>query len=326
MPLDQAIYMSGIDKIIGVRGRWLYKFNSSTGELEDSSQWCTSANGVATIAAIGSDLYVAGLATSIRRVGPTPYESDATEVVKFNASTMAIDSVISDIADNIGFNYSSASIPGFRNMIAVGSYLFFWSANGLWVVDPTNVVATIAQPGGTFSNISFSDTIYNSGLALMGFCEQKNHSITWYDASDLSTASYSTEGYNDPNPSDSSAFAMVGTTISEANSCGYSVEGRGNIIKHDLSAFLTTLVPTRRISILDTDATPVRIKCSPIDGKIYVPCGRTNTVYAFDPVAYASDETPGTPFSGFDDPIDVVFTATKAFAVQNGRIGLKEIV
>ena len=327
MPLDQAIFMSGINKIIGVRGRWIYKFNSDTGELEASGRWCTGANGVASMAAIGSTLYVSGYATSIRRVtGNFPYTSDALEVVRFNTSSMETDLVISDISNYAGFNYNPNTNPGFRDMISVDNYLVFTTYADIVSVDPTDVAGTWDGFSNFQQYTSFSDISHNASLDLICQTRANNQELYWYDSSDIAGGSTNASAYSDPHPTDSSSFCACGTTMSSANSCGYSVEGRGNFIKHDLSQFGTGLIPTRRLSILDTDATPVRIKCSPLNGKIYVPCGRTDTVYVFDPVAYASDETPGTPLTGFDDPIDVVFTGSKAFAVQNGRVGLKEIV
>lgn len=71
-----------------------------------------------------------------------------------------------------------------------------------------------------------------------------------------------------------------------------------------------------------TGALPFNIRYRSSNDRIYVPTWEDNSVVIIDP----SSDTVETIKTGFDSPFDVVFTASKAFAVQHGSEGLKEIV
>lgn len=65
---------------------------------------------------------------------------------------------------------------------------------------------------------------------------------------------------------------------------------------------------------------PMRARYRSSDGLIYIPSQADGVVIKWNP----NTET-GTYVDGFDNPVDVVFTASKAFAVQTGLLPLKEI-
>lgn len=76
-------------------------------------------------------------------------------------------------------------------------------------------------------------------------------------------------------------------------------------------------------SVIDlgrTDATPVNIRYNNVDFLIYIPCWKDNTVVVLDPV-----DDSFVVKTGFDSPVDMVFTGSKVFAVQHGSEGLKEV-
>lgn len=78
------------------------------------------------------------------------------------------------------------------------------------------------------------------------------------------------------------------------------------------------------VSTIDTGRAAfngLRIQYNATDGKLYAAGAGDNTVAVIDP-ASADAVTIKT---GFDFPIDFVFTPTKSFAVQQGPQGLKEI-
>jgi len=75
------------------------------------------------------------------------------------------------------------------------------------------------------------------------------------------------------------------------------------------------------IDLARPNANPLNIAVNPYNFHVYVPLWKDNTVAIINPL----DDTFQI-VSGFDSPFDVVFTPTKAWAVQHGSPGLKEIV
>lgn len=69
------------------------------------------------------------------------------------------------------------------------------------------------------------------------------------------------------------------------------------------------------------DMSPRNIRLSPINGHLYIPTMRDNCVIELDP----SSNTVVNVFNNFDCPWDIVFTDAKVFAIQLGKIGLKEV-
>jgi YVTN family beta-propeller protein len=69
------------------------------------------------------------------------------------------------------------------------------------------------------------------------------------------------------------------------------------------------------------NATPINIRYRPFDQQLYIPNWQDNTVTVLDPIT----DTVSAVKTGFTSPIDVVFTPTKAFAVQDSTVGLLEI-
>ncbi len=66
---------------------------------------------------------------------------------------------------------------------------------------------------------------------------------------------------------------------------------------------------------------PLHARYNSVDELLYIPGGKSDSVAVLDP---ADDSL--SIVTGFDSPLDVVFTDSKAFAVQSGLVGLKEIV
>ena len=100
--------------------------------------------------------------------------------------------------------------------------------------------------------------------------------------------------------------------------------------RKDLGAFTVPLIELDTnydpdwlfIGLGDSDAIPYRLRFNPVDNLIYVPTFKSDKVIRVDPSTLTVKDT----FTGFDSPHDVVFTPSRAFAVQYGGVGLKEIV
>lgn len=78
------------------------------------------------------------------------------------------------------------------------------------------------------------------------------------------------------------------------------------------------------ISQIDTGRTGfngVSIRLNPNNGLLYIAGGQDNTVYTM-----TTGGTLSTVKSGFDLPWDFVFAGAKTFAVQQGTVGLREVI
>jgi hypothetical protein len=104
-----------------------------------------------------------------------------------------------------------------------------------------------------------------------------------------------------------------------SNGLFYLVCGDTNLVR------INTLAPinitTLNLGAVEATADPCRIRYRTSDGKLYLPCMSSETVIVWDP----STET-GIAKTGFSNPVDVIFAGSKAWAVQNSPIGLKEIL
>lgn len=68
-------------------------------------------------------------------------------------------------------------------------------------------------------------------------------------------------------------------------------------------------------------AHPIRIRYRSSDGKLYIPTWEADSVVILDPTT----DTVSDIKTGFSSPCDVVFTGSKAFAIQQSSLGIKEI-
>lgn len=96
-----------------------------------------------------------------------------------------------------------------------------------------------------------------------------------------------------------------------------------------IDVYNTSLVYQTTLHTGLADFNPVNMRLNSVDGLIYVaggayqdPVTKSNVVLTINPATNALSAAK----TGFDLPWDFVFTPTKKFCVQQGTIGLKEIV
>lgn len=322
MPLDQAIYLSGIDKIIGCRGKWIHKFNSTTGELEDSMRWTDGLINESYITSIGSDVYVAGWRGIIEYFpAVAPYTRTDRNIFKINPSTMTVTSTI-DVATEANIPFSTGFNVGFRNIVSDGTNIFGFDATGqFYKVDPTNVAATYDSFLSGHANSPIVDMCYTSELTGVVFAVVNGPGITrcyGIEAADVNTVGNSTPANQTTGP------RYLGITFAVVNGKAYAVDGTNKLFKlnaDELAPPLFSNFTFSSLPILDAAGTPYRVKYSPYTELLYVPEFGNDKVEIVDP---ATDLVVAIR-TGFTDPIDIVCTPTATFAVQNSSVGLLEI-
>jgi len=101
----------------------------------------------------------------------------------------------------------------------------------------------------------------------------------------------------------------------------YVVCGTDQLLRLDTLTPFPGTYTALNLGAVEASADPCRIRYRAADQKLYIPCMTANTVIVWDPFS----ET-GIAKTGFENPVDCVFSASKAWAVQNAVIGLREIV
>ena len=100
----------------------------------------------------------------------------------------------------------------------------------------------------------------------------------------------------------------------------YVACGDNNLLRIDTVTPFPGTFTTLNLGAVEASADPCRIRYWSGTGKLYLPCMTSNTVIVWDPVT-----DTGEAKTGFENPVDVVATGSKIFAVQNSAIGLREI-
>lgn len=326
-PLDQAIYSGAQNKIFGVRGKWLYKFNADTGKKEAEIRFATSVFGSSSICELGTSLYVAVTSSAKDFLDQPPFTNAVMrperDIYKITTATMALvgplglgDSVIGQFPL---FNASS-NIYGFRNLLTTGSVITGYGNNlGVFRLDPANIPgATSGGEGGDMNSIL--DLDYDPIEDAIWQASPDTRDV-W-----VTDSAFSMSGHTTPDVIATSP-AYRGICFCPVNTQVYAVDGTNQVIKIDaagayatLPAFFTNPVWSS-LFILEAAAKPVKIKFNAQDNLIYIPTFSHDTVEVLDPAT----DTITAIKTGFTDVFDCVFTPSKKFGVQNSSVGLREI-
>lgn len=325
VPLDQAIYSGAQGAIYGVRGQWIYKFNATTGNKVSEFRFVDDVIfGEASIVEIGAFLYVGVWRTVFDDIAtPVPPHRDVFKIAaNFSSSTpLGLGALAPYVGNRWDFTFPQYSC-GFTNLATNGTLLFGTlqaAGSQIFKVDPTNL------PGAILINIPVGPA------SIIGFEYDPVNLLFWIADSAIPGINAVDQDYDINFLSNGDVGGMTslyGVTYSPANVKVYGVNGTNGITKIDANVGLPLagFPPSftwSTLNILAAAAKPMRIKYNAQDGLIYVPTWSNDTVEIIDP---AFDANPPVVKSGFNSPIDCVFTPSKKFAVQNSGKGLKEIL
>lgn len=316
--MDQAIYEPTTQKIFGVRGQWVFKFNSVTGALEDSLRFMTDVNGTSTITAIGGSLYI-GVSWEPVIDWTLPDVCPDVDIYIVNAAAFTVSgrlnlfSKISPASSGVHF--------GWRTITAGGNGLigYYLSGTGLKLfnVDPGNTAG--------FDDVSIqglTDVAWDSSNGVIWTPSSFSPDIYCYDPNFASL--------NRCNDTNGNLNTICGICYNLAQNKVFAVDGTFNFYSFSATlavpAFTNFAVSTFNSGRIN--ANPFRIKSvnglpgNPHNGNILMPCWADDTVLVINALtnAVSSVET------GFTAPFDIVSTPTTNWAVQTGPTSLKEIV
>lgn len=323
MPFHEAVYLASTDKVYAVMENYIVKCNSSTGLMEATAKICAPCYGPMRISGAASTLYVAShndysLNTwfNLRSSNKQIWNVDATTLGVTNFCLLDETLQANLWAGNsIPYNYFSW---GPTCMVVSGGYMYFvdtQDGGGMQMMrvnltnQADNDYTTFNGPQHPYQN---PEIFYINGLDTF-------HA----DANQLEVEHWTIDNAL-PNPwvvdagSDCAPEYPVATVYVPSVGKAYSVAGTESLWRHDAYPGVATQLLLGPVS---ANVAPMRLRLSPLDGKLYIPCQNQDVVIVWD----TATET-GIEKTGFDSPVDIVFTGTKSWAVQTGINGLKEII
>lgn len=323
VPLDAAIYSLSQNKIYGVRGQYVHQFNATTGGREATFRFVDSILfGESSIVEVNGILYVG----TWRGVIDNSSNSEAPARDIFAIDPSLTSSLQLGLNVQLGNSVYSPSLrcDGFYNLVTDGTYIYGLRANSfghIFKVDPTNI-ATYVQRNSQALIFPRSDMIWDSDYQTLWVAESDGPEIDayYFDIGSLFPIPTSVA-----NPTPGQVFGLTRVPSTQKI---YAVTGTQSILKLNadeavvtLPANYSTATWSTLAAILPIKSNPVRIKYNPGDGMLYVPNWVADSVSIINPATDTAEDV----ITGFDSPIDIVFTPTKVFAVQNSNKGLKEV-
>jgi len=306
-PLNSAVWVSGRDKIFGVRDGYLSQVNPSTGEQEKFIKFVEP--GISTDSYIAFDSTTDSLwATYSRNTSDENEFMDAHKfLAKINPDTLAVTL----------YNWRNAPMDGATSDN-------FWFQGPKQIICASGIAYILRDFGNGYRNDFVRVDL--TGPSVTHEAASSSH-VSWgnifFDGTNLFQGG---NGANSVDVISGTDLSFLGTTGHQNGKYPYGITrkpggfayfacGTRFIVKAQVLGVTASTIDTGR-----PNANPHNIRYNSVDGLIYVPCLGDNTVVILNP---ADDSF--IVKTGFDNPFDVVFTATQKFAVQHGNTGLKEI-
>jgi len=310
--LNNAVYEPGRGIIYAVRGGRIFSINATTGALLAYSTFAVPDfdDAYVTYSPATDSLYA-----SIWMNFPNTNNGDGKGgkfLYQINPDTLSVVNTYDIAADQFSTSDGRSFSAGPRQLISIGNFIF-----GLFYTEPTTLACypfRFTPASGTFlvnNSISVQD-LFRTDLAY----DSVNFKL-WLPSAFGAVHGYAVSNLADSGVTLSLTLRGYGICYRPANSHAYVTMGNG-VIRHRKT---DNAAPTVQIDVGRPAATPYNIRYNSVDDRIYLPTWADNTVVVINP---ADDSF--VVKTGFDAPFDVVFTPTKAFAVQHGNQGLKEIV
>lgn len=349
MPLNQAVYDPYSDKIYGVRGQWVYRFNATTASKEAEVRYYSRSLGSAEIVTFSGNLYIAPKNHQYRvftrnsgdLAGGFAYPSYSGGGVNFCTPDKDIFVVNSGLQTTNRLNgYRLLSFTNlndwqeYRNMVVITGILGV--PTGVVWGDSSNLHGwSFHNSGDLRENVdmgySTDQMVYDATNSLIWTVDAQNSDIWALDLSGITwfVGRQFTSNQTYVQPED---FQYYGITYSASANAAYAVAGDSKIVRISGEQAVEALRGVgdnpgyQLFSLGQTGINPVRISACPYayhpySGKALIPTWYGDTVIVWDCLNNIVSSTK----LGFSSPIDIVWTPNSVFAVQNSETGLKEI-
>ncbi len=223
------------------------------------------------------------------------------------------------------YQFASDFFSGFSNLVTDGTFIYGRYGVGATYIFKLN--PSIASPYGA-SKLSWGvgENKHINDLAL-----DVVNSTIWSTGTDVDkvAVSLNTIGIGEQRNSTTTVPTTLGVCVVPGTppkvyyACG-SATLRSAAVASAYDAFPPTsfnAYTLTSLAILDAAAQPMRIRYNPNNSMVYIPGWSNDKVEIMNPAT----DTITAVKTGFTSPIDVVFTPTKAFAIQDSSVGLLEI-
>lgn len=313
--LFDAVYVASVDKIFATSGVHVVKFNATTGAVESSVRISSPVNGQARLcyhAATGLLYATIWNEPNLQYFSLTHPNRD---VYPINPTTMVVGTRLNIASTTVvDDDFVNGSFFGPRWIASSGNYLYIqWAdnANGYVTlrVNPSNLA-------DRSTNAYFTDQFLWEHGAL-------TPTEIMVPDPDYPGVSFAPIGYDlDAEWNTCDTFPLYFPVACEYVSFDglvYATDGAGNLLRLDNPG--ASAYTVFDMTAVQSGADPCRLRWNVYDGQIYMPCMTNNSFILWDP-----NTVTGVVKTGFANPVDVIFTGTKVWAVQNSPAEpLKEI-
>jgi hypothetical protein len=319
MPLNHAVYEPGRDVIYGVSGGYVYKLNATTGEKISSARFFENRfyDSYIAYSSITDKLYVTAW---MNDPGNEPAAINRVKwMFKLNPDTLAVDGTFNIFASGVTVAHEYFE-SGPREMVSVAGDIYFLmfdrsqSNNACYLMRFDVAGETWDNSSSNNRNIGFSQ----------GLTYDADNNVIWVSTQQGATAHAPAPGVTQSDTVDISGVSdpMAKGICYRSGHLYFTLWQGTTIERYKIQKVRISDDNNTTIDLGDTAATPRKIRYWSINDRIYVPTFNANTVVIIDPTTDTVESTK----TGFDSPVDVVFTPTKVWAVQHGAQGLKEVI
>lgn len=330
MGLNQACYLASTDKIYGVIENYIVKFNALTGAKEAYAKVAAPLYGPCTCVAGVGVIYVGAWADFSYN------DTDHWNISYQNKGVFNVDPATLAVTNYFELDKRYQVFEG-----AVYRNYFGWGAGEMLIKDGylywdetfpgLHQVMRVAIADPTDSTINDNFKRGWTGFRPEGWCcgTRLGTDYMWsldgnQQQVEIFTITPPPGPFDTPfdpyvSSPDLAPYDPAAVIYVPSADKVYAVAGTDVMLRVDaLGGGLTAL----NLGAVWADVKPYRIRISPLNGKLYIPCQHQNVVIVWD----TATETGVAKSTLIESPVDVVFTGTKAFAVQSGPVPLREIV
>lgn len=316
MPLDEAIFEPVSGKIFGVRSQWIYRFDAATVAKEAEFRFYDRALGRSCISTLAGSLYCAPINFEELDYNNGFFASDDRDVFLVDGSLSTSTSL--GLHKQLNTTFVSP-FQAWQALIPIGPKVYGVDYDdGFWQF--TNPLDLFRESSGYCVHMD-----YDSTNNMVWLCNPRQTQIsvtdgvTFFNGLAENNAAPAVRAYGVAYASNvDAAYFVLGTSILTK----VSGAAAANCLRVTFTQFPHTEINTGVAGISPNRIRYCPYSPHPFQGKLLIPTWGGDSVLVFDPVG----DIVTSIKTGFLAPIDIVFTPSTAFAVQNSPVGLKEIL